>query len=76
MHVPFSSLVVKVDGTLSEDHPRIYTHLKVTYEVGTEETYRPQIEKAVELSVTKYCSVSAMLAKASEITHEIVIIQP
>ena len=35
------------------------------------EEARPKMEKAVHLSLTRYCGVTAMLAKAAEITHEI-----
>jgi uncharacterized OsmC-like protein len=31
------------------------------------------MQKAVNLSMEKYCGVSAMLRKASELTHEIII---
>ncbi len=74
MRVPFASLVVRVTGELTEDHPKIYKTIHVVYEVASPEENREAIVRAVELSTTKYCGVSAMLAKASEITHEIVLL--
>lgn len=72
MKVPFTTLVVKVTGTLTDEHPKIYSTIHVTYEVGTSSEFASQVSRAVELSETKYCGVSAMLAKAATITYNIV----
>lgn len=74
MRVPFSSLRVTATGELTTEHPKMYSSIHVTYLVGTEEAYRPQIESAVEKSTSTYCGVQAMLSKASIITHDIVIV--
>jgi putative redox protein len=39
---------------------------------GVDEKDYPKVEKAINMSKEKYCGVSAMLEKASKITHEIV----
>jgi putative redox protein len=74
MRVQFSSLRVVVEATLTEDHPRTYATMHMVYEVGCNEDDRESVERAVELSVTKYCGVHAMLEKASDITHEVRIV--
>ena len=74
MRVPFTSLVVKVSGVLAEEHPKTYVSMHVTYEVGVGEEFREQVKRAVELSETRYCGVSAMPAKAAENTYEIVLV--
>jgi len=74
MRVPFTSLTVTVTGELTEDHPKVYTTMHVVYEVGAPETFRAQVEMAVEKSSSKYCGVSAMLGKASTISHEVVML--
>lgn len=73
LRVPFTSCRVHVDGTLTEDHPKTYKTIAITYDVGTTEAYRPLVEKAVQMSVEKYCGVSAMLAASADITHMIVL---
>lgn len=73
MRVPFTSLTVRVTGELTEEHPKVYSTMHVVYEVGADESFRPQVENAVKKSADTYCGVSAMLAKASTITHEIVM---
>lgn len=74
MRVYFSSLKVVVEATLTEDHPRTYATMHMIYEIGCSEDDRESVERAVELSVTKYCGVHAMLEKASHITHEVRIV--
>lgn len=73
MRVPFTSIKVTVHGDLTEEHPKVYTSMKMIYEIGTTNEYRPQVERAVEKSTSTYCGVHAMLGKVAEITHEIVL---
>jgi len=51
--------------------PRIFTRIHLTYAVSGESLSRKAVEDAVNLSKTKYCSVSLMLEKAAEIDYEI-----
>jgi putative redox protein len=74
MHVPFTQLRVAVEGTLSDEHPKTYVAMHITYEVWCEEQHLAAIERAVQLSMSTYCGVYAMLAKASTITHEVQIV--
>jgi len=74
MRVPFRSLRVCVEGTLSEDHPKVYTTMHIVYEVSCAAEHIEAVGRAVELSVSKYCGVHAMLAKASVVTHEVQIV--
>lgn len=56
---------LKVDGVRSEEHPKIYTDITITYIVTGRNLDREAVARSVELSVTKYCSVFAMLSKAA-----------
>ena len=72
MRVEYGELRIKVSGELTEEHPRIYHAIHIDYIVSdTTEAMKPKIEKAVDLSLTRYCGVTAMLSKAAEITHQI-----
>ncbi len=62
-----TDLVVRVNGQRTEAHPRVYTHLQVTFVVTGHGLDPEAVRRAVELSETKYCSVSAMLKPAVEI---------
>ncbi|MGH2542046.1 MAG: OsmC family protein [Ardenticatenaceae bacterium] len=58
---------IKVDGLRRDEHPKIYTDITATYIVTGYNVERAGVARAVELSVTKYCSVSAMLAQSAPI---------
>lgn len=71
--LPVTSCEVHVDANSSEGgHPVVWTKLDLTFEI-TGEVPKEQALKAVELSMTRYCGVSAMLSKACPI-HYVVIL--
>lgn len=71
MKVSDFKLDISVEGELTEEHPKIYHSISVTYDFFGKELPEDKIKRAVELSETKYCGVSAMLRKASKITNSI-----
>ena len=71
MRQPLEELEVTATVERSEDHPKIYTKIHVTYHVKGD-IPAAKIEHAVELSEGTFCSVSAMLRDPVEITSEIV----
>ena len=73
MRVPFANLEVDTETTQTEDHPRVFKTIHLTYRVRTEEENREKLKKAIDLSLEKYCGVAAMLKKNSAIHYEIVI---
>ena len=71
MRVPFESLSVKVEASLTEEHPKYYDRIKLIYTFTGNELDATKIDKAVDLSQTRYCGVNFMLGKAAEVSHEI-----
>lgn len=71
MRVPFDTFSVKVAGVLAEEHPKVYRSIHLIYSFTGEKLDRSKIERAVELSQTRYCGVTGMLQFTSDITHEI-----
>ena len=72
---PFTGLQVKVTAERADEHPRVYTHIHLEY-VVTGQGVEPQaVERAIELSQSKYCPAAAMLSKAVEITTSYQIVQ-
>lgn len=65
---------VKVDATLTEEHPKYYEKMKVIYEFKGDNLPYEKLEKAVVLSQDKYCGVSALYKKAIELDYEIRIL--
>lgn len=64
---------VRVHGERAENHPRVFTKITIEYIVNGHEISREAVDRAVELSESKYCSVNAMLSKTAEITTIITI---
>jgi len=73
MKVDFEEFSVEVEGDITEDHPKRFEEMKVIYKLKGKDINRKNVEKAVNLSVTRYCGVSANYEKAFPITHEIII---
>ena len=69
MHVSYSDFNITVEADLGDEHPKMYTEIRLTYFIKTDE--RDKMEKAVQLSLEKYCGVSAMLRKVCPIIHKI-----
>lgn len=62
---------IEVRANRRDEHPRIYTEIEVTHIVRGHDIDERAVTHAVELSETKYCSVSAMLGAAAKITSRI-----
>ena len=60
---------MNIEAEMTEDHPKVYTKINVEYVFFGKDIKSADVERAIELSQTKYCGVTAMLAKAIEITH-------
>jgi putative redox protein len=71
MHVTFSDLRIEADADLSEEHPKVYTAIRLTYKIKVKDEDRDKVIKAVTLSKEKYCGVSAMLEKVCPIHWDI-----
>jgi len=72
MKVVFSDLEIRVEGELSEEHPKIYKNVIIVYSVKMQETDRNKMEKAVKLSQEKYCGVFAMFKAFATIETRII----
>ncbi len=56
--VPLTGLRVEVEGDRAPTHPKRYTHLRLVYHLeGPEAGHQGKVERAVELSRDKFCSV-------------------
>jgi putative redox protein len=66
---PLQKLEINVKGNEREEHPRIFTDIHVEYVFYGDGLKADDIERAIELSTTKYCSVSAILSASAPITH-------
>lgn len=58
----------------AEDHPKVFTKILLEYKVTGKNLDLKAIERAVELSETRYCPAQAMLEKTAEISSKITLI--
>jgi len=74
MRVEVKNLNVKVEGELTEEYPRRFYKMHVTYEIEGDDLPMDKVKKAVSLSEDRYCGVSAVYKDALELTSEITIV--
>jgi putative redox protein len=64
---------ILVHGNRASEHPMVYTDITLEYVVTGHALDPEAVHRAVELSETKYCSVSAMLRQAAKLTIKITV---
>ncbi len=67
--VPLADFSINVHAEEREEHPRIFTTVNVEYVFYGDDIRKEDVERAIELSTTKYCSVSAILKASATLTH-------
>ncbi len=66
---------VSIQGVRADEHPAVFVQITVEHTFTGHNLNQAQIERALELSSTRYCSVSAMLAKTARITHVVRLVE-
>ena len=62
-----SGLVVEARGSRVDEHPKVYRATELVYRVRGEEIDPKAVERAIELSETRYCPAIAMVGQAASI---------
>ena len=73
---PFVDLKVQVRGKRASDYPMVFTELEVAYLLWGEGLDPKAVERAIQLSEERYCSVGIMLGKAASIRSTYRILKP
>jgi putative redox protein len=73
MRIEPASFSVETEADLTADHPKVFTAVRIVYRLRGKNIAREKVQKAVDLSLERYCGVFAMLSKAAPISQEIVI---
>jgi len=66
----FTEVWIECDADRATDYPRIFTQIRMTYHVRGD-VPRTLVERIVEKSHEKYCSVSNMLSDEVSISFEV-----
>jgi putative redox protein len=72
---PVTGLEINVKGEKVDSFPKIYKEVHIEYIVKGHGVEKEAVERAIALSLDKYCSVGATLAKAGSITHSYRIVE-
>ncbi|MCF6240536.1 MAG: OsmC family protein [Bacteroidales bacterium] len=73
MRVELDDFKVRVEGDITEEHPKHFYKMKVIYEFTGKNLPVDKLKKAVSLSEDRYCGVSASYRKAMELSSEIIV---
>lgn len=60
---------VNVFANLAEEYPKTYTDIMVEHVVEGRNIDPKAVARSIELSITKYCPVHALLARATRVEH-------
>jgi putative redox protein len=65
---------VSAHGTRAETHPQVFVTIEVEHVFTGHDLTPASVRRAVELSATRYCSVSGMLNKTATIRHTLILV--
>src|SRR5437870_9674817 len=72
--VPFRALEIYAEAERAKDFPKVFTKIRLHYRVRVTNIQEAAVNRAIELSSDKYCTVGIMLRRAGVEfvnTHEI-----
>jgi len=67
---------VEIRSERSDSIPKVFTKSHVHFKITGQDLNPKKVERAVNLSAEKYCSVSKMLEASVEMSHDFEIITP
>src|SRR5207247_5932450 len=71
MRISLEELRIDVSGERAADHPRVFTSIHLHYALRGAGLDAQSAQKAVTLSLDKYCSVAAMLKRTAKLNHDL-----
>ncbi len=74
MREPVTGLEIRVAAERTEEHPRVFKSFVIEYIVEGEGLKEANVQKAVNLSKDKYCSVSAMLTRGAKVEYRVSVV--
>lgn len=73
MRQPLESLQIELEGEQRDEYPRFFKSIRIRYLFRGKNLDRAKVERAVDLSKNKYCSVTATFRPECKITVEVVV---
>ena len=72
---PITDMRVELNAERAEDVPKVFTRIHLHFVLTGAGLDPHKIERAINLSASKYCSASMMLNKTAEMTHDFEIVK-
>jgi len=72
---PIIDMRVELDAERADDVPKVFTRIHLHFVLTGAGLDPHKIERAINLSASKYCSASMMLNKTAEMTHDFEIVK-
>jgi putative redox protein len=66
---------VELSAERADKVPKVFTRIHVHYIVKGKKLDEKKVARAVEMTAEKYCSVSIMLSKSVDVTHDYEIVE-
>jgi len=63
---------VDVIGDMTEEHPKYYDKTRIEYHFWGKDLKKDKLEKAVDMSLEKYCGVTKMVREFADVSFEII----
>jgi putative redox protein len=67
-------VVVELEAERAQQDPKVFTRIHMHFVVNGRGLAAEKVEHAISLSVEKYCSASAMIAKTATISHDFEVV--
>jgi putative redox protein len=67
--------VVELDADRAETDPKVFTRIHMHFIVKGRALSHDKVKRAIDLSIEKYCSASAMMAKTATLTHDFEVVE-
>ena len=61
---------VRIHAERAEEHPRVFTYIKIDYEITGKSIDEDAVKRAIQLSADRYCPAQAMLGQCVPIDLE------
>ncbi|APG87684.1 OsmC family protein [Sinorhizobium americanum] len=71
---PVEDCIVELSAERADQDPRVFTRIHMHFVVKGRGLAESKVERAIALSIEKYCSASAMLARTATITHDFEVV--
>lgn len=71
---PVDDVTVTLDADRADTEPKVFTRVHLHFTVTGRGVDPKKVARAIDLSIDKYCSASAMIARTATITHDFEVV--